>query len=315
MMKHVLAAGGSLLVWTCAVTCTAAPPITAIDLAPDGNSIVVGSQAGIRILSVPKLDLERKLPTRLQQVHDLQFSPDGKALAVAGGIPAETGEVELFHWPDGTLQGRYKPHDDLVYAVAWSRDGSQWATAGLDRSVYFHGRVDRQMKGHSRGVRCLAFLPDGGNLLSGGIDNSLRVWNLKTGKLRRTLDNHKAPVVDLAVRPAQDGLPMIASAGEDKTIRFWQPTIGRLVRFARLPSAPLAIAWTLDGRRLCASCRDGHLRIVDPDTVEIVADLPALDGWAYSLAVTRDGKHAIVAGEQSQVVVVDLPVVGRSENE
>jgi len=307
MLRNFLPTG-LLMAWACVGTCTAAPPITAIAVAPDGNSVIVGSQTGVRILSFPELKLQRSLPTKLHHVHDLSFSPDGKTLAVAGGTPAETGEVELFDWSKGELRDRYEPHDDLIYGVAWSHDGRGWATASLDRSVHYEGKESRHLKGHSRGVRSVAFLGDADDLVSAGIDNSLRLWDLETGKLRRTLDNHKAAVVDLAVRPAHDGLPMIASAGEDQTIRFWQPTIGRMVRFANLPSAPLAIAWTADGNRLCASCRDGHFRIVDPDTVEMLADLEAVDGWAYCLAVTPDGKHALIGGERKQVVVVHLPV-------
>ena len=40
---------------------------------------------------------------------------------------------------------------------------------------------------------------------------------------------------------------MVASASADRTIRIWQPTIGRLVRYVRLEAEPLSIAW-LGGR-------------------------------------------------------------------
>jgi WD40 repeat protein len=305
-MTRALFTFGFVVVSVCANATTAAPPITAIAVSSDGGSIVIGSQAGVEVLNYPTLKHKRSLTTKLLHIHDLALSPDGKTLAVAGGIPAESGEVELFSWPDGKLLTRHNSHDDLILGVAWSHDSKQWASASLDQSVHHHGGKAYHLKGHSRGVRAVAFLGDSSHLVSAGIDNSLRVWELEEGKLRRTLDNHKAPIVDLALRPAHDGLPMIASASEDKTIRFWQPTIGRLVRFALLPSAPLAIAWTPDGTRLCASCRDGHVRVIDPDTVEIIADLPAIDGWAYSLAVLPDGNHIVVGGEGGQVKALSV---------
>ena len=50
--------------------------------------------------------------------------------------------------------------------------------------------------------------------------------------------------------------PLIASSGEDNTVRFWQPTIGRLVKFVKLPSVPLDIDWTVDGARVVAACQN-----------------------------------------------------------
>jgi WD40 repeat protein len=99
---------------------------------------------------------------------------------------------------------------------------------------------------------------------------------------------------------------MVASAGDDGTVRFWQPKIGRLVRFARLPSRPTALAWTADGAKILVTCRDGRLRVVYPETVAIVADYAAISGCPYCLSVSPDGKVVLVAGEHGQAIKIDL---------
>src|SRR5262245_58146930 len=63
-----------------------APPITALAIAPDGNSALAGSQAGLRQVSWPDLAelgrLKEGTPkTALPHVHDLAFSPRGDLLA------------------------------------------------------------------------------------------------------------------------------------------------------------------------------------------------------------------------------------------
>ncbi|MEQ8785853.1 MAG: hypothetical protein RIC55_06125 [Pirellulaceae bacterium] len=287
----------------------AEPPIIAAVFAPDGKTVVVGSQAGIEVRSWPKLAPLRKIKTGLSHVHHLAFSPRGKTLAAAGGAPREGGEVELHDWASMSSPILARVHDDLAYQLAWSPSGAHVATAGADHQVHLLDKSGKRVQtcaGHSRGVLTVAWLPDGERLLSAGLDQSLRLWDAKSGALLRTLDNHTAEVRDLAVRPGDHPIPMIASASADRTLRLWQPTIGRLVRFARLPAEPLAIDWTPDGSRLLAACTDGRLRVIDPDSVEMVHDLPALDGWAYTVAASPDGEFALIAGSLGQIKAVSL---------
>jgi WD40 repeat protein len=111
----------------------------------------------------------------------------------------------------------------------------------------------------------------------------------------------------VALRP-QDGEspPWIATCSADRTVRFWQPTIGRLVRFARLDSEPLAIAWLPDGSQLAVTSVDGHVRLLDPITLKITQDSAAIEGWAYSLAVHPGGKALAVGGARGELRRVDL---------
>jgi len=296
---------------------TTAPPITAIAFSPGDKTVVVGSQTGLEIFAWPELVPMRKLETKLLNIHDLAFSPNGELLAACGGEPGTNGQVELFEWPDGKRVGVWHGHDDVVYSVAWSSESCLLAAASADHQVSV-SRIERKgdstkitpeliLSGHSRGVLTVAILPNDGFVLSAGIDQSLRVWQLNNGKLRRTLDQHKAAVHALEVRPNVDPQqPMIASASADKTVRLWQPKIGRLVRFAQLPVEPLDIAWTPSGDRLLASCKDGKLRAINPETVEIVTTHSAIDGWAYSVAVARSGKHALVGGSEGQLNTIEL---------
>lgn len=295
-------------------------PITAAVFAPDGKRVLLGSQAGVEVRSWPELKTLRQLAVRLDHVHDLAFSPKGDVLVAVGGSPGEEGVCQWLTWHDGKELRRETPHTDLVTAAAWSDDGAL-ATASSDAFVRVFDsetqpgvKNSRQLSGHARGVLAVAFLPGGKKLVSGGLDQALRVWDVESGREERSLTNHTAAIMALAVRPTprdeegNDKTPaMIATIGRDKTLRLWQPTVGRMVRFARLPVEPVSLAWIRDGRAIAAGCVDGRVRVIDPESVKVLHDLPAIEGWVYSLACSPEGDAMLAAGERGQVVRVAIP--------
>jgi WD40 repeat protein len=155
----------------------------------------------------------------------------------------------------------------------------------------------------------LCLLEDQESLVSAGNDQTIRVWNTKTGQLARSLSNHTQAILGLAKRPSTENskLPIIASFGADGTVRLWQPTIGRMVRFLRLSSStPLALAWSSDGENLFLTQNQGELQRIDPDTLEILSSRKSAVRQPLSLVITQDGKQAVVGGMAGKVQKIEL---------
>ncbi len=74
-------------------------------------------------------------------------------------------------------------------------------------------------------VNSLAILQDG-LLVSGGDDNTIRIWDPKSGETIQILTGHNKSVNSLAVLP--DGL--LASSSGDNTIRIWDPKIKETIK-------------------------------------------------------------------------------------
>ena len=281
------------------------PPITDLAFTPEAKQVVAVSQSGIHVYSWPKLDHKRAIRTSALNLHCLAFSPNEKYLAVGGGAPSEDGVVEVFSWPKGEPVTRFDSHNDSVRSVIW-QDNDRLLTASIDREIkLWHLEKETNsiltLKGHSRSVDAICLIENGRTLVSTGADQSLRVWDMESGTLIRSMNQHTKPVNALELRPGRDGLPMVASAARDRTIRFWQPTIGRMVRYIRLDSEPLNIAWTNDGDRVLATCVDGRGRIIDPVEVTVTQDLPAINGWAYALAVHPHDRSVDIGGINGQI--------------
>jgi WD40 repeat protein len=249
--------------------------------------------------------LLRTVKASASNLHCVAFSPNGRLLAVGGGNPSEDGSVEVLSWPEGILRAKFAGHGDSVRSVAWL-DDARLLAASIDREIklwdlkHAAGAV-LAFKGHSRSVDAICLVENGRKLVSTGADQSVRVWDLGSGELIRSLNQHTKPVRALAVRPARDGLPMVASAAGDRTIRFWQPTIGRMVRYVRLEAEPLDIAWLGDGSRIVASCIDGLVRVVDPEEVTVTRTVAAIKGWAYTVAAHPSDGSILVGGSDGQL--------------
>lgn len=82
--------------------------------------------------------------------------------------------------------------------------------------------------GHTDAVKATAFSPDGRTLATGSVDNTVKLWDVAGGGLRRTLNAHKGGVQWLTFAPDSRTL---ASVGiEDHTVKLWDARSGLLRR-------------------------------------------------------------------------------------
>jgi WD40 repeat protein len=291
------------------------PPITALAFSPDGERLVVGSNAGVRVLSWPELKLESALETRAPHVHHLAFAQDGAKLAVVGGTPAEQGLVELFAWPRLHCLARFVCHTDVLYGAAWHPQLDRLAVGGaggrlavLDAST---GSVTQECHGHVRDVLAVCWLPEGW-MASASADQSLRLWPPAAGEAAHVLSNHTAEATALAVPPSppEQSPPrtqvQLVSIGRDRTVRLWQPLRRRLVRFVRLRVEPLDVCWTHVPDLVAVACTDGRVRLVDVRRARVHMELPAVEGWAYCVRQHAD-RSLVVGGERGQLVQLPWP--------
>lgn len=308
----------------------AEPPITALCFSPQGDHLLIASQQGLRICDPARLFQSTTCePFSMQgeivepvppAIHDLQFSPNGDRVLVSGGIPAEAGTVAVLNWPVHSLLWRKEIGEDILYGSDWSPDGRFIATASFDgvcRILNHNGRLEQSLTGHSAGLTDVAWI-DGGQILTGSHDTTLRLWRFSTGRLERTLNNHAGAIAGALGKPSQAGgvapaaLPLIASIADDRTVRFWQPTIGRMVRFYRFDAArPVCAAWTPDGEFLVVGTTAGQVILVDPLTASVEQSFDMTmrhtGAWVTALTVQPNGGAVIAGSSTGNVERFELP--------
>jgi WD40 repeat protein len=288
----------------------AQPPITALAISSSGQQYITGSQAGISIHNIGDQALLRSVDTQLEQVHDLCLSSDGAYLIAAGGSPAEQGTIEFYSWPQAERIRSLSLSEDLIYRIQTTSDGKFLVASGHENRcwlVSMDGKVRVSYANHSRPVLATTPMPANTSFLSGGTDQTIQLWSA-AGERIRTLSNHTGSVTDMAVQVSPEtNLVHLISTSEDRSVRLWQPEIGRMVRFVRLESIPRRVIWLSDSR-LVVACDDGTISIIDSLEMKILWTHQSQIKPIYELARFRDS--VMVAGVGG---VESVKLLGESE--
>ena len=286
--------------------------ITCLELSPDGLQLVVGGGNKLQLRQLNDLSVERQIETSLAAIHDAVFSKDGTSLFLVGGASGEAGGIVRLAWPSLNVDSSATISEDVFYSATFVGDKSVLAVAAHDHSVYFVNTDEdlaaADFSAHSKPVTDVAFIESSNQILSCSIDQTIRVWDATGHSLVRTLSNHLKPVRMMSLRPSTaPGMPLLASVSDDRTVRLWQPTIGRMVRFKRLSSPATSVVWTSDGRYVAVGCRDGSVNLVQPDRLDVQQIGSPSAAWINELVSTTDGRTIVSGDSAGQLRRLDVP--------
>ena len=201
--------------------------VNSVKFSPSGDLVAMGSGDGL-IRLVGAADGRPLIQTAGHhgQINDLALSADGSTLVTASyDLSAIVWDVET-RVARATLRGQ----DGPVYSVAISPDGDTIATGLGGGGPYVvqlwdaeTGELRRELVGHGNMINSLAFSNDGEMLASGSNDNTVKLWDAKAGRERRTL---AADQNIRAVAISPDGCK-VAAGGPAATIKLWNAETGK----------------------------------------------------------------------------------------
>jgi centriolar protein POC1 len=82
--------------------------------------------------------------------------------------------------------------------------------------------LERTFRGHRSAINSAAFLPNMKQMVSGGDDDSIMLWNFKANLRAYRFREHEGSVNSVAVAPQGN---LIASASSDRTVRLWSTNL------------------------------------------------------------------------------------------
>ena len=153
--------------------------------------------------------------------------------------------------------------------------------------------------GHTGAIRSVAFSPDGLRALSGSDDNTVRLWEVATGRAERVLEGHSGSVYSVAFSP--DG-SLALSGSEDHTVRLWVVATGRPVRVLEGHSDNVwSVAFSPDGSLALSGSVDNTLRLWEVATGSVVGVLEGHSARVWSVAFSPDGNLALSGSADNTV--------------
>ena len=153
---------------------------------PDGTRLAVASSIGIWIYDARTYQESTLLTGHTNSVWSLTFSPDGRTLA-SGSLD---GTIRL--WNVATGQSKQILTEDIVTKVVFSPDGKTLASitgrweGTINLWEVVTGQHKKTLRGHTDAINSIVFSPDGTTLVSGGMDETLRLWDVPIARDKKT---------------------------------------------------------------------------------------------------------------------------------
>lgn len=246
----------------------------------------------------------------------LAGSDDGLTLVAVGqDADATSGTVTVWSVDDGNLAGHGAVDGPLplISAAAVSKDGGRFVLGTAEGELLFYdSKSMTQLAGATApaGVTSCALTRDGTRLVAGTADNALQFYAIASNddgvslERRHDATGHTAAVADLVVGP-DDAL--VATAGTDQTVRFWQSASKEARRvLQKHEGVAYRAAYSPDGTWLITPGSDGVACLWHVATGECVFEHHGDAGAINEAAFHPQGGQFAIADNGGSVLLFDL---------
>ncbi|TRU21283.1 MAG: protein kinase [Microcystis aeruginosa Ma_MB_S_20031200_S102] len=164
--------------------------------------------------------------------------------------------------------------------------------------------IEKTLTGHSDSVLSVAYSPDGRYLASGSGDNTIKIWEVATGKELHTLAGHSSGVYSVVYSP--DGR-YLASGGGDNTIKIWEVATGKALRtLTGHSSRSLSVAYSPDSRYLASASIDNTIKIWEVATGKELRTLTGHFSGVYSVVYSPDSRYLASASADNTIKIWEV---------
>ena len=251
-----------------------------IDFSPCGKLIALGEGDGsVEIWNVETVKILHALRGHKWWVHSVKFSNDGKYLA--SGSYTMKGSVKWQTIKELEDESKIEAEDDYFH--------QKWA---YDNTLIIWDVKTGKMKhlfDHPFGVLSVDFSPDGKRIASSGLDNSVRLWDIASGKEIFNLLIKEAYFINNVVF-TPDGKNLI-SGGGDNQVKIINAGTGKIEhKFFAVESPVESVSFSPNGGRLAAARKDGQIDLWDVHSGTVIHRINTGSNPVQAVCFSPNGK-------------------------
>lgn len=308
----------------------APPVINSLDYSPDGKLLAIAGYHEVLLHEVPEDATQpTKVAARLvglsERIESAVFSPDGTKLAISGGKPGRSGELQVWSVAEKQLVQSIPVGYDTCYGASWSPNGQLISVGCSDNTTRAYDATTGEQKffngAHNDWVLDTVFGVKSDHLVTVGRDMSMKLHEVATqrfvdnitsitpGALKgglNTVDRH--PLKDEVLAGGSDGSVKIYKMYRDKARQIGDDF--NLIRaYPSLPGRVMSVAFSADGSKLAAcSSLDGKgtIMIAQTDDAKQLAMVEVPESGLFTITWRPDGKSLAAAGFDGTVRLLDV---------
>lgn len=278
--------------------------IFAVRFDPTGQHLASGSMDRSILLWNTSADCANygSLTGHKSAILDLQWSRDSRVIFSA------SADITIASWDAETGQRirRHVGHEEVINSVVASKRGEEYLISGSDDG--YVGIWDPRQKeavdfmGTDFPVTAVAIAEAGNEIYSGGIDNDIRVWDLRKKSVAYSLLGHNDTITSLEVSP--DSQYLLSNA-HDSTVRTWdiRPFAPQDRSVKVYDGAPTGIeknllkaSWSPDGKRIAAGSGDRTVVVWETSSGKLLHKLPGHKGAVNDVRFSPSGEPLSKSG-------------------
>ncbi len=160
--------------------------------------------------------------------------------------------------------------------------------------LIFYANLQAQNKvlttnfGHTNDVNSVSFSPNGKILASASWDNTIKLWDVKSGREIRTLERHTDGVNSVSFSPNGK---ILASASWDNTIKLWNIESGREIRtLERHTDGVNSVSFSPNGKMLASASNDSTIKLWNVESGQEIRTLKGYNSSVSSVSFSPNGK-------------------------
>ncbi|MDE5089406.1 MAG: WD40 repeat domain-containing serine/threonine-protein kinase [Trichodesmium sp. St16_bin2-tuft] len=183
------------------------------------------------------------------------------------------------------------------------------------------------LSGHRKWVCSVALSNDQKIVASGSEDETIKLWEVDSGREILTIRGHSGYVNSVAFSPNGE---ILASGSDDKTIRLWEVQTGKLLcilgdwgrgEYFGHSGGVTAIAFHPDGKSLASAAKDKSIKvwrlgddIYDSNYGKVIMTLTGHLQQVRAIAFSPDGKTLASGGQDNMIKIWDLSLGNTVKN-